>query len=87
MSVRQAVANVMKKKRHIINRLLSETLASSSSSSSFSSTAPVSCGRSKFSYQHWRINRDPRLWFFLSGNAAIILAINSNTVLGKRCIT
>ncbi|KAK9904617.1 hypothetical protein M0R45_000578 [Rubus argutus] len=84
MSVRQAVANVMKKKRHIINRLLSETLAaSSSSSSSFSSTAPVSCGRSKFSYQHWRINRDPRLWFFLSGNAAIILAINSNTVLAK----
>lgn len=40
MSVRQAVANVMKKKRHIINRLLSETLASSSSSS----TAPLSCG-------------------------------------------
>ncbi|XP_024187596.1 uncharacterized protein LOC112192199 isoform X4 [Rosa chinensis] len=80
--VRRAVAKVVKEKTHIVNRFLSPS--SSTAGTGTMTTAPFFSGGSggyKFSDQHWRM--DPRLWFFLSGNAAIILAIKSNTVLAK----
>ncbi|KAM5558206.1 hypothetical protein ABKV19_020097 [Rosa sericea] len=83
--VRRAVAKVVKEKRHVINRFLSPSSSSTAGTGTGTMTAAPffsgGTGGSKFSYQHWRI--DPRLWFFLSGNAAIILAVNSNTVLAK----
>ncbi|PQM42428.1 kinesin light chain 3-like isoform X1 [Prunus yedoensis var. nudiflora] len=84
MFLRQAAANLIKRRF----RLPSQTVSSTSGTT----TIPLS-SRTKFSYQYhgpkdfsWRMNyshRDPRVWLFLSGNAAIILAIHSNTVLAK----
>ncbi|VVA32864.1 PREDICTED: kinesin [Prunus dulcis] len=84
MFLRQAAANLIKRRF----RLPSQTVSSTSGTT----TIPLS-SRTKFSYQYhgpkdfsWRMNyshRDPRVWLFLSGNAAIIFAIHSNTVLAK----
>ncbi|CAB4304269.1 unnamed protein product [Prunus armeniaca] len=84
MFLRQAAANLIKRRF----RLPSQTVSSTSGAT----TIPLS-SRTKFSYQYhgpkdfsWGMNyshRDPRVWLFLSGNAAIILAIHSNTVLAK----
>ncbi|XP_021830932.1 kinesin light chain 3 isoform X1 [Prunus avium] len=84
MFLRQAAANLIKRRFRLPSRTVSST--------SGTTTIPLS-SRTKFSYQYhgpkdfsWRMNyshRDPRVWLFLSGNAAIIFAIHSNTVLAK----
>ncbi|XP_050388001.1 uncharacterized protein LOC126804968 isoform X2 [Argentina anserina] len=76
-SARQAVAKMVKMNSHIINRLLSP-----SSPAGTLTTAPSFSGGGAGRSEHRR-RINARLWFLLSGNAAVLVAINSNAVLAK----
>ncbi|KAM0960706.1 hypothetical protein ACFX2I_025613 [Malus domestica] len=83
MSLRQAAANMIKRRFRLASQTFSSTCGGAA-------TVIPLARRTRFDHGSkdcsWRMNyshRDPRLWLFVSGNAAIFLAIHSNTVLAK----
>ncbi|XP_050134890.1 uncharacterized protein LOC126610798 isoform X4 [Malus sylvestris] len=83
MSLRQAAANMIKRRFRLASQTFSSTCGGVVTVIPLASRAKFDHGSKDCS---WRMNyshRDPRLWLFVSGNAAIFLAIHSNTVLAK----
>ncbi|KAM1061149.1 hypothetical protein FF1_025676 [Malus domestica] len=83
MSLRQAAANMIKRRFRLASQTFSSTCGGVVTVIPLASRAKFDHGSKDCS---WRMNyshRDPRLWVFVSGNAAIFLAIHSNTVLAK----
>ncbi|KAH7533243.1 hypothetical protein FEM48_Zijuj04G0109600 [Ziziphus jujuba var. spinosa] len=81
MPLRQAVRSLMRKRI----RIPSQIFSSSDRTTSIASPISFFDGMG-FSYGYGPkggYTRDPRLWLFLSGNAAMLLGINTNPVLAK----
>ncbi|XP_009370548.2 kinesin light chain 3 isoform X1 [Pyrus x bretschneideri] len=83
MSLRQAAANMIKQRFRLASQTFSSTCGGAATAIPLASRAKFDHGSKDCS---WRMNyshRDPRLWLFVTGNAAIFLGIHSNTVLAK----
>ncbi|XP_062107626.1 uncharacterized protein LOC133818640 isoform X3 [Humulus lupulus] len=77
MLLRQATANLFRRRIRPPSQIFSTT------KTNFSYQPPSDI------HQHWwsLIHRDPRLWFFLFGNAAIFVGINTSPILAKQVST